>query len=115
AGAYKVTQSLNGCTSAEGSNVAAPKTTPGAPTVGVVNNCDGTSTLTVTGIVAGASITWSDDATNHSNPKTESSARTYKVTKSMNGCTSAEGSNVAAPKTTPGAPTVGSNKQSQGT
>jgi hypothetical protein len=30
----------------KGSGVAAPKTTPTAPVVNVVNNCDGTSTLT---------------------------------------------------------------------
>jgi hypothetical protein len=30
----------------QGSGVAAPKTTPTAPVVNVVNNCDGTSTLT---------------------------------------------------------------------
>jgi hypothetical protein len=30
----------------QGLRVAAPKTTPTAPVVNVVNNCDGTSTLT---------------------------------------------------------------------
>jgi hypothetical protein len=37
---------MSGCTSLQGSGVAAPKTTPTAPVVNVVNNCDGTSTLT---------------------------------------------------------------------
>jgi hypothetical protein len=32
----------------QGSGVAAPKTTPTAPVVNVVNNCDGTSTLSTT-------------------------------------------------------------------
>jgi hypothetical protein len=31
------------CTSLQGSGVAAPKTTPTAPVVNVVNNCDGTT------------------------------------------------------------------------
>jgi hypothetical protein len=41
-----VTTNASGCTSLQGSGVAAPKTTPTAPVVNVVNNCDGTSTLT---------------------------------------------------------------------
>jgi hypothetical protein len=39
------TTNASGCTSLQGSGVAA-KTTPTAPVVNVVNNCDGTSTLT---------------------------------------------------------------------
>jgi hypothetical protein len=42
---YTVTTTASGCTSLQGSGVAAPKT-PTAPVVNVVNNCDGTSTLT---------------------------------------------------------------------
>jgi len=106
AGTYKVTQTLNGCTSPEGSGNANPKTAPPAPSVGVVDNCNGTSTLTVTGVVNGATITWSDDATNHSNPRTVNAGGTYKVTQTVNGCTSPEGSGVAAPKITPAAPSV---------
>jgi hypothetical protein len=107
AGIYKVTQISNGCISPEGSGTASPKTTPAAPNVGVVDNCDGTSTLTVTGIVNGATITWSDDVTNHSNPRTVNTAGTYKVIQTSNGCTSPEGSGTASPKTTPAAPSVG--------
>ena len=106
AGIYKATQTVNDCTSGEGSGVAAPKTTPDAPVVGVVDNCDGTSTLTVTGIAAGATITWTDDANNHSNPRTVSSAGTYSITQTLNGCTSDPGSAEAAPKTIPQAPAV---------
>jgi hypothetical protein len=40
----------------QGSGVAAPKTTPTAPVVNVVNNCDGTSTLTTT---ATGTLLWS--------------------------------------------------------
>jgi hypothetical protein len=47
AATYTVTTTnASGCTSLQGSGVA-PKTTP-APVVNVVNNCDGTSTLTTT-------------------------------------------------------------------
>jgi hypothetical protein len=47
AATYTVTTTnASGCTSLQGSGVAAPKTTPTAPVVNVVNNCDGTSTLT---------------------------------------------------------------------
>ncbi|MEI8053472.1 MAG: MBG domain-containing protein, partial [Bacteroidota bacterium] len=45
AGTYTVTTTVNGCVSLAGSGLAAPKTTPATPTVNVVNNCDGTSTL----------------------------------------------------------------------
>jgi hypothetical protein len=107
AGTYTVTQTINGCISPAGSGNANPKTTPAAPSVGVVDNCNGTSTLTVTGVVNGATITWSDDATNHSNPRTVNTAGIYKVTQTLNGCTSPEGSGTASPKTTPAAPSVG--------
>jgi hypothetical protein len=51
AATYTVTTTnASGCTSLQGSGVAAPKTTPTAPVVNVVNNCDGTSTLTASGI-----------------------------------------------------------------
>jgi hypothetical protein len=50
AATYTVTTTnASGCTSLQGSGVAAPKTTPTAP-VNVVNNCDGTSTLTASDI-----------------------------------------------------------------
>jgi hypothetical protein len=43
AATYTVTTTnASGCTSLQGSGVA-PKTTPTAPVVNVVNNCDGTS------------------------------------------------------------------------
>jgi hypothetical protein len=46
AATYTVTTTnASGCTSLQGSGVAAPKTTPTAPVVNVCN-CDGTSTLT---------------------------------------------------------------------
>src|ERR1035437_8834620 len=49
AGTYTVTQTVTGCTSSAGSGIAAPKATPATPTVSVVDNCNGTSTLTASG------------------------------------------------------------------
>jgi hypothetical protein len=101
AGTYGITQSVDGCISASGSGVAAPKTTPSRPVVTVVDNCNGTSTLSTT---ATGTLLWSDNQTTFS--ITVSSAGTYSVTQSVNGCTSAAGSGVAAPKTTPATPVV---------
>ncbi|MEJ7829468.1 MAG: hypothetical protein WKF91_14765, partial [Segetibacter sp.] len=103
AGTYTVTQTVNGCTSPAGSGTAAPKTTPGAPTVGVVDNCDGSSDLTASNFTG--SLLWSNGATTSSIHVT--SAGTYTVTQTVTGCTGPAGSGTAAPKTTPGAPTVG--------
>jgi hypothetical protein len=69
--------------------------TPSTPTVNVVNNCNGTSTLSTS---ASGTLLWSTNAT--TSPITVSSAGTYTVTTTVNGCVSASGSGVAAPKTT---------------
>lgn len=102
AGTYTVTVTIDGCTSPVGSGVAAPRTTPIAPTVGVVNNCDGTSTLTASGYTG--SLLWSTGATTA--VIVVSTAGTYTVTQTVSGCPSLPGSGVAAPRTTPPAPTV---------
>ena len=102
AGTYTVTQTVNGCTSSPGSGIAAPKTTPIAPTVAVVNNCNSTSTLTASGYTG--TLLWSTAETTPS--ITGNTAGTYTVTQTVNGCTSSPGSGIAAPKTTPVAPTV---------
>ncbi|TDD93601.1 T9SS type B sorting domain-containing protein [Flavobacterium cellulosilyticum] len=102
AGTYTVIQSENGCTSANGSGTAAPKTAPDAPKVSVVNNCDGTATLTASNYTG--TLLWSNGATTDS--ITVTTAGTYTVTQSKNGCTSANGSGLAAPKNAPTAPTV---------
>lgn len=102
AGNYTVTQTVSGCTSLPGSGTAAPKSTPVTPTVGVVNNCNGTSTLTASGFTG--TLLWSTSATTAS--ITVNSAGTYTVTQTVNGCTSSAGSGTAAPKTTPVAPGV---------
>ena len=102
AGIYTVTQTVSGCVSANGSGTAAPKTTPSAPIVGVVDNCNGTSTLTASSYTG--SLMWSTGET--TSVIVVGSAGTYTVTQTVSGCTSAPGSGVAAPKTTPAAPVV---------
>jgi hypothetical protein len=103
AATYTVTTTnASGCTSLQGSGVAAPKTTPTAPVVNVVNNCDGTSTLTASEYTG--TLLWS---TGESTASITVQAATYTVTTTnASGCTSLQGSGVAAPKTTPTAPVV---------
>lgn len=111
AGTYTVAQTVNGCTSSNGSGVAAPKTTPVAPSVGVVNNCNGTSTLTASNYTG--TLTWSTGQT--INPISVSASGTYTVHQTVNGCPGPNGSGIAAPKSTPGAPTVGVVNNCDGT
>src|SRR4029079_6323308 len=91
----------NGCTSAAGSNTAAPNSTPPAPSVSVVNGC-GQSTLTASGYTG--TLLWSNGSSSSS--ITVFSSGTFSVTQTVNGCTSAAGSNTAAPNSTPPAPSV---------
>jgi hypothetical protein len=95
AATYTVTTTnASGCTSLQGSGVAAPKTTPTAPVVNVVNNCDGTSTLSTT---ATGTLLWSTGESTAS--ITVQTAATYTVTTTnASGCTSLQGSGVAALK-----------------
>lgn len=102
AGTYTVTQTVNGCTSAAGSGVAAPKSTPATPVVSVVNDC-GQSTLSFTP-AANATIAWSNNATTAST--TSTSSATLTVTQTVNGCLSSEGSGSAVPLVIPSAPTA---------
>lgn len=101
AATYTVTQTVNGCISTAGSGISAPKVVPSAPTIQVVDNC-GTSILTASNFTG--SLLWSNGATTTST--TVSVAGTYTVTQTVNGCTSPNGSAVAAPKLVPAAPTV---------
>jgi hypothetical protein len=100
-GTYTVKQTANGCTSAAGSGTATPKTAPTAPTVSVANSC-GSSTLTASNYTG--TLLWSTGATMQS--ITVTTAGTYTVTQTVNGCTSAAGSGTATPGTTPSTPTV---------
>jgi hypothetical protein len=102
-GTYTVTQTVNGCTSSAGSGTAGPlNANVSAPTVTVVNNC-GSSTLTA-GSFTG-SLLWSTGATTSS--ITVTTAGTYTVTQTVNGCTSPAASGTAAPlNSNVSAPTV---------
>ena len=95
-GTYTVTQTVEvGAAAPSGSGVATPQEIPSAPTVSVVDNC-GNSILTATG-AAGATFLWSTGASTSS--ITVTTAGTYTVTQTVNGCTSPLRSSVAGPKT----------------
>lgn len=80
-------------------------TTPAAPGLGKVDNCNGTTTVTAAGLVSGSSLTWSDGGSG--NPRTVSSTTALTVTQTVNGCTSASSNSVTpAPKTTPASPSI---------
>ena len=96
AGTYTVTQTINGCTSVEGSGIAAPKTIPVAPVVTVVDNC-GNSVLTASGFTG--TLLWSNGQSTSSISVT--TAATYSVTQTVNGCTSPAGAGSASPKPIP--------------
>ena len=91
-GTYTVTQTIGDCPGPAGSILAAPKTIPAAPVVGVVNNC-GNSVLTASGYTG--SLLWSTGETTAS--ITVTAGGTYTVTQTVNGCTSPAGSGVANP------------------
>ncbi len=101
AGTYTVTQTVNGCVSAGGNGIAAPKGIPSAPSVSVVNNC-GNSSLIASGYTG--SLLWSTGA--NTSTITVSFTGSYTVTQTVNGCTSAAGSGSSSPKSIPSAPTV---------
>ena len=94
-------QSAEGCWGTEGSATVTVTSLPSTPVVTVVDNCNGTSTLSTT---ATGTLLWSTTET--TSPIAVSTADTYTVTQTVNGCTSASGSAVAAPKTTPVTPSV---------
>jgi hypothetical protein len=97
---YKWTISNGTCTPSTAEVTVNFYATPPAPSVTVVNNCDGTSTLTASGYTG--TLLWSTNATTAS--INVNIAATYTVTQTVNGCTSLNGSGIAAPKTTPVAP-----------
>ncbi|MEJ8758051.1 T9SS type A sorting domain-containing protein [Pontibacter sp. H259] len=75
---------------------------PAAPNVSVVNNCNGTSTLTASNFTG--TLLWSTGETTAQ--ITVNAPGTYTVTQTVNGCVSPAGSGVAAPGSAPAAPTV---------
>lgn len=107
--AITATRTVNGCTSPASASISpGPKTTPQAPVLSKVDNCDGTTTITAkdgsgTNIPA-SELTWSTGAT--TNPISVSTTTTITVTRSINGCTGSSSSITPAPKTTPVPPNV---------
>lgn len=94
--------------------VVTVKTKPGAPTLGKVDNCDGTSTITATDLADGATLTWSDGGSG--NPRTVSSTTALTVTQTVDGCTSDNSNSVTpAPKTAPNAPVLSKVDHCDGT
>lgn len=89
---------INSCTNSA-SIIIVVNALPAAPVVTVVDNCNGTSTLSTaaTGI-----LLWNTGASIAS--IIVNTAGTYTVTATVNGCTGPAGSGTAAPKTAPSAP-----------
>ncbi len=104
AGAYTLTQIVNGCSSLMGSATASPITIPLAPTVVVIDNC-GSSTLTANGFAG--TLLWSNAQT--INPISVNSAGIYTVSQTVNGCISAAGSGTASPTVIPSTANAGSD------
>jgi hypothetical protein len=80
AGAYTVTQTLNGCTSTAGSGFAAPVAVPATPVITVRNDC-GSSILSTD---AGGTLSWSNGGTGSS--ITVNSNNNYTVTSTVGAC-----------------------------
>ena len=97
AGIYTATQSLNGCISSAGAGTAAPKTTPLAPAVNVVDDCDGTSTLTASDYTG--SLLWSTSETTPS--ITVNTSGTYTVNQTLKGCSGTLNTVIITVKTLP--------------
>jgi VCBS repeat-containing protein len=99
-GTYNATQtSLNGCSSLPSSTVVpTPKTTPAAPSIAVVDNCNNTSTLTASGYTG--LLQWNFTGSNVA-VQTVNAAGSYGARQVVNGCPSAETLVTAAPKTIP--------------
>ncbi|MBS1657826.1 MAG: T9SS type A sorting domain-containing protein, partial [Bacteroidetes bacterium] len=103
AGTYTVTVTNASACTANATRSLTVSSLPAAPTVSVVNNCNGTSTLTASGVTG--TLAWSNGGSD--NPHIVSAAGSYTVTQSVSGCTSNASTAVtAAPKTAPAAPTL---------
>ena len=100
AGTSTVTQTVGGCPSLSGSATAAPIAIPATPIVTVSNNC-GNSVLTTSGT---GPFLWSTGETAASILVT--SANSYSVTQTFDGCISSSGIGVAAPNSIPAIPVI---------
>jgi uncharacterized membrane protein len=99
---YYVSQSANGCESPRSSVSVTVKSVPAVPSVSVVNNCDGTSNLTASNY--SGTLLWNNG---QSTPGiTVSTAGTYTVAQTIDGCVSPAASGVAAPRSIPPTPVI---------
>ena len=101
-GNISITPSLNGCVNTPQSYSITVYPTPIAPTVSVVNNCDGTSDLKAS--LYSGSLLWStseSSVTIHVN-----AAATYTVTQTVLGCKSPQGAATTMPLLQPAIPTA---------
>jgi hypothetical protein len=109
--ALTVIWTVNNCASASSNSVTpAPKTTPNAPALSKVDNCDGTTTVTAkdgsNSIIASNELTWSNSASG--NPIIVNNTTAVTATRTVAaGCPSlASNSITPAPGTAPSAPTT---------
>jgi|GEM_PF-1995416 len=104
------TRTVNSCPSSASNSVTpAPKTTPAAPVLSVVNNCDGTSTITAkdgsNNNISASELTWSNGGSG--NPISATATTSVTATRTINSCPSSASNSVSpAPKTTPAAPVL---------
>jgi hypothetical protein len=116
--ALTVIWTVNNCASASSNSVTpAPKTTPNAPALSKVDNCDGTTTVTAkdgSTTIPSGQLTWSDGGTG--NPRSVTSTTALTVIWTVNDCASASSNSVTpAPKTTPAAPVLSKVDNCDGT
>jgi hypothetical protein len=113
------TRTVNGCTSTTSNSITpAPKTTPSAPVLSKVDNCNGTTTITAKegeNVISGSELNWS--GTNETgNPIVVNTINAISATRTVNGCTSATSNSITpAPKTTPTAPVLSKVDNCNGT
>jgi hypothetical protein len=117
--AVTATRTVNGCpSSASNSITSAPKTTPAAPVLSKVDNCNGTTTITAKDAgnnnISSSELTWSNGATG--NPITANTTTAVTATRTVNGCTSGNSNSITpAPKNTPSAPVLSKVDNCDGT
>lgn len=98
---YVIVSDGNGCIDTSTVISITVNSIPPAPAIVVINNCDGTSSLSTT---ATGTLSWS---TGQTTPGiTVTAAGLYTVTTTVNGCISPSGSGTAAPRTAPAQPVV---------
>jgi hypothetical protein len=112
AGAYLVTATVNGCTSAASSTTVVINAIPNAPTAS--NNgpaCQGSTVTLGASNITGASYNWTGPGgfTSVVQNPTTTVAGTYSVTATVNGCTSSASNTTVEIKAIPNAPSASNN------